>query len=146
MQVMSAIKKWPTFSGGEKVEILKQLFLAGESMNVENFVQFFTNDALYQFSNFPTVRGPQGIKESSVDFLEKVEGVHHHLKNMWEVVENEMVVDMDVTYIRHDGQVFTLPCCDFIQFKGDKIQAMLIFMDISPVLNTIVAEKRFAIN
>lgn len=139
MQVMSAIKKWPNFSGEEKVEILKQLFLAGESMNVENFVQFFTNDALYQFSNFPIVKGPQGIKESSVDFLKKVEGVHHHLKNMWEVGENEMVVNMDVTYIRHDGQVFTLPCCDFIKFKGDKIQEMLIFMDISPVLNTIVA-------
>jgi ketosteroid isomerase-like protein len=135
MQVMSAIEKWPKFSG-EKVEILKSLFLAGESMNVENFVKFFTDDASYQFSNFPIAYGSEGIKESSTDFLKKVEGVHHHIKKMWEMGENEMVVEMEVTYIRHDGKVFTLPCSDIIRFKGDKIQEMLIFMDISPVYAT----------
>jgi hypothetical protein len=40
---MTDIKKWPKFSG-EKVEIIKQLFLAGESMDVNNFVQYFTWD------------------------------------------------------------------------------------------------------
>ncbi len=135
MQVMSSIKKWSKFSG-EKAEILKSLFLTGESMNLDNFVKFFTDDAIYRFGNNPIAYGPEGIKKTSVSFLEKVEGLHHHIKNIWEVGDNEMIVEMEVTYIRHDGMVFTLPCSDIIRFKGNKLQEMLIFMDISPVYTT----------
>ncbi|HEY9695444.1 MAG TPA: EthD domain-containing protein [Oculatellaceae cyanobacterium] len=125
-------KKWPKFSG-KRIDIIKKMFLAGESINVHNFVQFYTDDALYQFGNFPVVYGPQAIKDSSAGFIEKCEGVHHHINNIWEVGEDTAVVEMDVTYIRHDGKVFTLPCCDTIRFKGDKIQELRIFMDITPV-------------
>jgi SnoaL-like domain len=132
-------KKWPRFSGG-KVDVIKKMFLAGESINVDNFVKFYTDDALYQFSNFPVVYGPEGIRRSSGSFedkgsfLGKVEGVHHHLKDVWEVEEDALVVNMDVTYVRHDGKVFTLPCCDIIRFDGDKVKELRIFMAISPVL------------
>ena len=141
---MAEIKKWPRFSE-KKANILKQMFLAGESMNVDNFVKFFTDDATYQFSNNPTVYGPEGIKSSSVDFLKKVEGIHHHLMNIWEVGDNEMVVDMEVTYIRHDGKVFTLPCCDIIRLKGNKVQELYIYMDISPVFTTPEIQKETSI-
>jgi len=125
-------KKWPGFSG-EKFDIVKKMFLAGEAMNVENFVKFYTDDALYQFSNFPIAYGPQGIRDSSGGFLEKCEGVHHHIKNMWETEDGTVIVEMEVTYIRHDGKVFTLPCCDTIRFAGDKVKELRIYMDISPV-------------
>lgn len=134
---MTEIQKWPKFLG-EKVETLKKLFLTGESMNLDNFVKFFTDDALYQFGNSPIVYGTEGIKTPSLDFLKKVEGVHHHIKNIWEVTDDEIVVEMEVTYIRHDGKVFTLPCCDIIRLNLDfnKIESMQIFMDASPVYNT----------
>ena len=41
-----------------KIEVIKQTFLAGESMNVNNFVKFFTEDCRYKFGNFPETRGP----------------------------------------------------------------------------------------
>jgi hypothetical protein len=132
-------KKWPRFSG-ERVDIVKQLFLAGEAMNVDNFVKFFTADALYQFGNAAPVHGPEGIRKSSGSFqdkgsfLGKVEGLHHHIKNVWEVAPDALVVEMDVTYVRHDGRVITLPCCDVIRFSGDQVAELRIHMDISPVL------------
>jgi ketosteroid isomerase-like protein len=132
---MTDIKKWPTISG-EKVDILKQVFLAGESMNIDNFVNFFSDDALYRFGNSPIVFGHEGIKQSSIDFLQKVEGIHHHINDIWKIKENEIVVELEVTYIRYDGKVFTLPCCDIIRFQDNKVQEMLIFMDISPVYQT----------
>jgi len=137
---MTEIKKWPKLSG-EKAEILKRLFLAGESMNLDNFVKFFTDDAVYQFSNFPVVYGPQGIREASTDFLKKVEGLHHHIKNIWELEDDSALCELQTTYIRHDGKVFTLPCSDIIRFQGDKIQELLIYMDISPVYNTPETQK-----
>jgi len=128
-------KKWPKYSGS-KIDILKQLFLAGEAMNINNFVNFFTEDALYQFGNFPVVYGHQAIKDASVGFLEKCEGLHHHMKNMWQLSEELVIVEMDVTYIRHDGKVFTLPCADTVRFKGEKISELRIFMDVTPMFTT----------
>ncbi|ARV57823.1 carboxymuconolactone decarboxylase [Nostocales cyanobacterium HT-58-2] len=122
-------------SAGTKSEIVKRMFQAGESMNVENFVKFYTENAHYQFSNFPVAYGPQGIRDSSVDFLKKVAKVYHHIKNMWEAGDT-VICEMDVTYIRHDGKVFTLPCCDTIVFKGDKVQELRIYMNIDPVFET----------
>jgi len=130
---MDTIKKWPRFHG-EKTETIKRLFLAGETMNVENFGRHFAPNALYQFGNFPVVFGKEGISGASDGFLAKVEGVHHHLKNIWEVEEDTLVVEMDVTYIRHDGQVVTLPCCDIVKLSGEQIKELKIFMDINPAL------------
>ncbi len=134
-------KKWPRFSG-PKIDILKRMFLAGEAMNVENFVKFYTDDALYRFSNFPIVHGPDGIRISSGSYEEKgtflgvVEGVNHHIVDIWEVEEDTLVVKMEVSYTRHDGGVFTLPCCDIVKFRGDKVSELRIYMDITPVMGT----------
>lgn len=124
-----------TTNEGPLCQIVRQMFLAGESMNVENFVKFYTEDAHYQFSNFPVAYGPQGIKDSSVGFLNTVAKVYHHIMKMWEF-GNTVICEMEVTYIRHDGKVFRLPCCDTIVFKGDKVQELRIFMDITPVFST----------
>jgi catechol 2,3-dioxygenase-like lactoylglutathione lyase family enzyme/ketosteroid isomerase-like protein len=121
---------------GALSQLVRQMFMAGESMNVENFVKFYTDDALYQFSNFPIVYGPKGISESSGPFLEKVRYVSHDIRHMYEHGDT-VICRMDVTYIRHDGQVFTLPCCDTIRFQGDKVQEMRIYMDITPVFSEI---------
>ena len=118
-----------------KSEIVRQMFLAGESMNVNNFVKFYTDDCLYQFSNFPVAYGHQGIKDSSVGFGNTVAKVYHHIKNMWEI-GNTVICEMDVTYIRHDSKVFTLSCCDTIIFNGDKVQELRIYMNIDPVFQT----------
>jgi len=132
---MTEMKKWPKFSG-EKIDIVKSLLQTGESMNLDNFIAFFTDNALYQFSNFPVVYGPEGIREASLDFLKKVEGLHHHIKDMWETEDGTIICEMDISYIRYDGKVFTLPCNDFIRLRGDKIQELYIYMDIRPVFET----------
>jgi hypothetical protein len=31
------------------------------------------------------------------------------------------------------GKVITLPCLDIFRFDGDKVKAMLVFMDASPL-------------
>ncbi|BAY62539.1 hypothetical protein NIES22_26130 [Calothrix brevissima NIES-22] len=125
-------KKWPKFSG-EKIDIIKKMFLAGEAMNVHNFTKFYTDDALYQFSNYPVVYGPDAIAAASAGFIATVEGLHHHIKNIWETADGTIICEMEVTYVRFDGKVFTLPCCDTIRFEGNKVKELRIYMDISPV-------------
>jgi limonene-1,2-epoxide hydrolase len=127
-------KKWPRFSG-EKIDIVKKMFLAGEALNVDNFIKFFTDECYYQFGNFPPAHSPQEIAAASSGFIEKCEGLHHHIANIWEADDGTLFCEMEVTYINHDGQVFTLPCCDIIRFEGEKVKELKIFMDINPLFS-----------
>jgi hypothetical protein len=115
-------------------QLVREMFLAGESMHVENFVQFYNDDARYQFSNFPVVRGPQGIIGASQDFIKTVKYCVHHIQNLWEIDDSTLVCEMTVDYVRKkDLKKFTLPCCDTIRVKNGKVQDLRIFMDIMPV-------------
>ena len=118
---------------GANSQLVRRMFEAGESMNVNNFASFYAEGAHYQFGNFPVAYGPQGIINSSQGFLQKVKKVVHHIENIWEVDDNTLVVEMTVTYDRHDGKSFTLPCCDTVRIKNGKVQMLKIFMDIGPV-------------
>jgi hypothetical protein len=128
-------KKWPRFSG-EKIDIIKKMFLAGEAVNVDNFIKFYPDECYYQFGNFPPAHSPQEIAAASSGFIEKCEGLHHHIANIWEADDGTLICEMEVTYINHDGQVFTLPCCDIIRFEGDKVKELKIFMDINPLFSS----------
>lgn len=118
-----------------ELDLVRRMFLAGESMQVERFVEFFHDDALYMFENFPIARGPQGIIEASQGFLAKVAAVDHHIKGLWKVGDGVVVCEMEVTYRRRDGRLFTLPCCDTIRIRGNKVQELRIYMNITPVLS-----------
>jgi ketosteroid isomerase-like protein len=118
---------------GANSQLVRRMFEAGESMNVNNFVKFYADDALYQFSNFPVAHGPQGIINSSQGFLQKVKKVVHNIENIWEVDDQTVVVEMTVRYDRHDGKTFTLPCCDTVRIRDGKVKSLKIFMDITPV-------------
>jgi ketosteroid isomerase-like protein len=50
------------------------------------------------------------------------------------VDDSTLVCEMTVTYYRHDGKEFTLPCSDTIRVKNGKVQELRIYMDIGPVL------------
>jgi len=115
-------------------QVVREMFLAGESMHVENFVQFYNEDARYQFSNFPVVVGPKGIIDASQDFIETVKYCVHHIQNLWEIDHSTLVCEMTVDYVRKkDLKKFALPCCDTIRLKNWKVQDLRIFMDIMPV-------------
>ena len=118
---------------GANAQLVRKMFEAGESMNVNNFAKFYAEGAHYQFSNFPVVYGPQAIIDGSQGFLQKVKKVIHYIENVWEIDNETVVVEMTVRYDRHDGKSFTLPCCDTIRIRDGKVQSLKIFMDITPV-------------
>jgi SnoaL-like protein/acetylaranotin biosynthesis cluster protein L len=114
--------------------LIREMFLTGESMHVENFVKFYHDDARYQFSIFPVAYGPQGIIDASTAFLATVKYCVHHIKNLWEVDNETLVCEMMCDYIRKkDLKKFTLPCCDTIRIRNGKVASLDIYMDIRDV-------------
>ena len=59
----------PAKPEGANTQLVRAMFLAGESMNVNNFAAFYGEKARYQFSNFPVAIGPQGIIDASDGFI-----------------------------------------------------------------------------
>jgi hypothetical protein len=126
--------KWPKFNNmGEHVDTLKKLFLAGEALNVNNFIKFFADECYYQFGNFPPAKTPQEIKAASQGFIESCEGLHHRILNISIPSEDTVLVEMVVTYISHSGKIVTLPCFDIVKYEGALIKELKIFMDINPL-------------
>lgn len=117
---------------GERANIAKRFLTDTET--ADEFASYFTENAFLHFGSSPAIIGRQAIWESSVAFRQKLKSVTHDIKSMWEMGE-VVICQMEVTYLRHDGKVLSLPCTDTIRFQGDKVQELRIYMDISPVFN-----------
>ncbi|MBH8563059.1 nuclear transport factor 2 family protein [Nostoc sp. CENA67] len=121
-----------------KTQIIKNLFEVLESgpntpiQSSERYVTFLTESAQFRFGNFDTLVGHNAIKDSLVNFCQQVKSIYHDIKREWEFGD-VVFLDMEVTYYRLDGTAVTLPVMDFFQFKGNLIQELGIYMDISPL-------------
>ena len=115
----------------QTAELVKRLFAAVESNNVDEYVTYFTPDAIYKISNADPVIGPQGIREFALPVMQMFKSVSHNIIQMWEL-EETIICEMEVIYIRNDDKVFKLPCLDIIRLRGDKIQELQAFIDASP--------------
>ncbi len=131
-RTIGELKKWPAFKG-DKARVIREMFEAGESMNINNFVKFYDHDSLYQFGSFPVVYGPDAIRKNSKAVIETVEGIHHHIKDLYEMADGTIAIDMEVTYIRYDGKVITLPCFDTVKIENGRVRELRIFMDPNPI-------------
>lgn len=113
-----------------KADIVRR-FLT-QTKSADEFANFFTEDALYRFSNRDPIVGRQQIRESSIMFRQRLKSVTHDIKYLWEIGDT-VVCEMEATYTRLDDKQVTLPCLDVIQMQGEHFQEMHIYMDISPV-------------
>ncbi|GAX36248.1 nuclear transport factor 2 family protein [Nodularia sp. NIES-3585] len=121
-----------------KTQIIKSLFEALESgtntpiSSSEQYVSFLTETAQFRFGNLDALVGHKAIQESIVEFCQQVKSISHDIKRKWEIGD-VVFLNMEVSYYRLDGINVKLPVMDFFQFKGDLIEEIQIFMDISPV-------------
>jgi ketosteroid isomerase-like protein len=121
----------PTRSMAETgTSLIKRFFASAKSL--DDYVSFFTPDAVYRFGNQPPARGRDAIREGAMRFRSKVQRVAHDVKGMWEV-DDVVVCEMEITYTLPDGRTVTLPCCDLFRIEGDHIRDMRVYMDASPV-------------
>jgi hypothetical protein len=113
-----------------KSEIVRR-FLT-QTRSVDEFISYFSENAEYVFANNPPIVGRKQIQESSTQFRKRLKGVIHEIENIWEFGD-VVICEMNVTYLRPDGQTLTLPCTDLIEMDGNLFKKLQVFMDITPV-------------
>lgn len=104
-----------------------------ESFDVPGFLECLTEDAVYRFGNYPAATGKEAIEATiKASHMDQITGIRFDVKSSYEQAD-AVVVEMDVNYSMVNGKTITLPCLDIFRFEGEKVKAMLVFMDASPL-------------
>jgi SnoaL-like domain len=101
--------------------------------DAKGFSQLFTTDARVTFGNSEPLIGPKAIEEGGRAFLDSVAGISHQVVCAW-TVSNDHIIEMAVTYRRHDGGVVTVPVVSIFHATDDAlIDDYRVFFDLTPV-------------
>ncbi|MCL1470591.1 nuclear transport factor 2 family protein [Argonema antarcticum] len=125
-----SIERFP----GVMSEIVRKMFVAVETNDVDKTVSFFSKDAFYKVANNDPVYGHQGIKDLAGPVMQMFKKVSHEIKAMWELGGDTVVCEMVLSYTRQDDKVFKLPCCDTIRFDDNNlIRELRAYLDLNPL-------------
>jgi hypothetical protein len=72
------------------------------------------------------------VKEAVTGFFSTINGLTHHIKNVWEFGDT-VIVQIDVEYLRRDGKTVITPNADILIYDGDLVRDWQIYIDVTPV-------------
>ncbi|HWZ17863.1 MAG TPA: nuclear transport factor 2 family protein, partial [Ktedonobacteraceae bacterium] len=96
------------------------------------FTALHTEDVRLRFGNAETVVGRDAVVGGIVGFWGSIKGLRHNFVQTWDEGDIE-IVEALIDYTRHDGKVVPLPCTSILRKRGDLVQDLRIYMDVSPV-------------
>jgi hypothetical protein len=103
-----------------------------DAFDPDKFVAHLTPDARFRFGNADPVIGREAVREAVAGFFSTIDGLTHHIKNVWEF-EDTAIVQIDVEYRRKDGKSVITPNADILIFEGDLVRDWQIYIDVAPV-------------
>ena len=111
---------------------LEEIFETVDRMDAKGFASYFTEDGLFTFGNAPTAKGRDEIRSAVEGFFASIKALEHRLLDTWSVPGVD-VVEVEVTYTRHDDSKVDLTAACIFRGHNDLIADYRIYMDISPL-------------
>jgi ketosteroid isomerase-like protein len=111
---------------------VKDYYAAVDSMNMEKYLSFHTDDIKFRFGSNPTTTGKDAVVQGLSQLWGALESLSHTMTGLWQI-DNVTIVEADVTYTRKDGKVVVLPAASILRREGDLVNDMRINMDINPL-------------
>ncbi len=111
---------------------VRAYYAAVDSMNMERYLAYHTDDVRFRFGSTPTTTGKEPVKEGLNHLWGALESMHHEMTGVWQV-DNVAIVEADITYTRKDGKAVVLPCVTVLRTEGELINDVRINMDLSPL-------------
>jgi ketosteroid isomerase-like protein len=109
---------------------VRELFTAIDAGDAKSFGEFLADDATFRFGNMDSVQGRAAIVEAVAGFFASIESVRHELAETW-FADGAVIVHGTATYTRHDGGSITVPFCNVLKMRGDRVGEYMIFVDIT---------------
>jgi ketosteroid isomerase-like protein len=118
-----------------RLERLQSLFRSIDRKDVDAFLAFLSDEAVFRFGNGAPVRGKDLIREAVEGFFASIKAIRHDLRESWDA-QDALVGHGMVTYTRHDSSTLTVPFAVVLGLKADRIDEYLIFADVSQLHGT----------
>jgi len=109
-----------------------KVFADIDAFDPDKFVAHLTPDAVFRFANADPVTGRAAIKEAIAGFFSTIDGLTHHIGNVWQVGDTA-IAQIDVEYRRKDGKTVTVPNADILTYDGDLVRDWQIYIDLAPL-------------
>jgi ketosteroid isomerase-like protein len=103
-----------------------------DAFNPDAFVTHLTPDVVFRFGNADPVSGRQAVREAVAGFFSTIDGLTHHIRNVWEFGDT-IIVQADVEYLRKDGKTVTVPNADILVYDGELVRDWRIYIDLGPL-------------
>ncbi len=117
-----------------RIDIVRRLMAAVELNASDEYVSYFTDDAVYKVGNAEAVVGPESIRRLAASVIHLIEKVSHDVKNIWELGDT-LICEMELRYLRKDGKTVTVPNLTIVRFEGERVRTYQAFLDASPVFS-----------
>jgi ketosteroid isomerase-like protein len=102
-------------------------------MDAASFAGLFAPDGTLTFANTTPLVGTEAIVAGCNSFLGTIRGLHHTILKEWHVGDDH-IVELSVTYDRHDGRHVTIPCVSiWTTNTSGLIVDYRVFFDLAPV-------------
>jgi hypothetical protein len=101
-------------------------------MDMEAFLGFLENDAMFRFGSAQEVRGKEAIRETLEGFFASINDLSHKILETW-FETGTVICRGEVTYTRADDSNITIPFVNILGMRGNRIREYLIYIDIKPL-------------
>lgn len=116
----------------ETPQWLRDTYADVDALDADAFVARLTEDVTFRFGNAHQTVGRGPVREGLTQFFASIKGMHHNFLEVWEAGERYTLV-LDVDYTRQDEGVVTVPVVTVCNKRGDLVDHMQIFIDLTPV-------------
>lgn len=103
---------------------------AVDRKDVTRFTGFLADDCRFVFGNADPVVTRNAISGYVDRFLSQVRKTVHHLLDVWQV-DDVIIMELRVTYTRHDTRELTFPAVNIWRIENDRITDYRIYIDNS---------------
>jgi ketosteroid isomerase-like protein len=107
-------------------------FAVVDAKDIDGFIDMLTEDHRFVFGARAPAIGKTEAREQVLHFWSLIGRLRHNIRRVT-AIDDLVYVEADVDYERLDGHSVTVPCCDVIRIRGDRICEQRAYLDQAPV-------------
>lgn len=110
-----------------------------DKKDAAGFAAAFAPDGWVQFGNWPRTSGRDAITAAIAQFFDGFQSLKHKSVGNW-LDGRTLVLEAEVTYLRHDGRTVTVPACTIFRLASSlsddgapQAKECRIYVDLAPL-------------
>ena len=114
-------------------DFLDRAFALVDAMDIDAYVDLYTEDGRFTFGNAPAAEGRAAVREGLEQFYATIDGMSHEFVAKWWAEPAVGIVEARVTYTRKDSSTITLPVTTIYRLRDGKAADVRVYMDVNPL-------------